>query len=352
MPGTGTNAQRIESIFAGRAPPESVIADATAFYPADPVTTEEQTVYNATDFNTYAGQAGTRITIGSSFTGNIQITADDIDVVMDNSLTIAGRLGVQLSGGSPYISRVRWTGGNIGNIAHAKCHDFLIDDLYATAVDAYMLETQPEHMFCYSNASNRIAIINSTLELAGDPSRPSYQRAWALHPWGAFAYGDTKASGFIVANSLCLTNHQTVRFIGVDDVMIVDSVFNPDGGACPDIEAPYLGLPAGADGNGFRVHQASDRFWVKDSWGVGFMQLNQVGEETNPEILNAYFDNFDRYVNLTYAFFANANTGAVHNSTAYGGTMSYGTLTDGGTNSEESWDGSTVPDYSAVGAVR
>ena len=130
--------------------------------------------------------------------------------------------------------------------------------------------------------------------------------------------------------------------------MIVDSVCNPDGLAT----------------SGLRIHLNSTDVWIKDSWVRGNFHINEVsGSDGYPQVVNALFDNLDRYEGIgTYAFFAPVtvnNSGEIRNSRhsstagAGGGTISAGGgITVGSGNDRVAWDGSTVPDYSTVGAIR
>ena len=324
------NVYRIAALLNGRTPHFSYST------PADPVTTGEPvTVTSATEFNNAADDAGTRIWIPSSFTGNIQVTANDIDVTMANSATINGDL--RLGNGS-YINRLRWTGGNVGRIVGDRFRDVLFDDVYALAY-SNVQDAIIEHNFSSgwdgsgNPAFDRLAIINSTLELQGSPTQADNQKRWALHTSQSYEH-----TNLILANAKFLSNHQTVRIQHVSGLLIVDSVFNPNGTAV----------------NGMRIHYGTNNVWIKDSWSRDLFKLDAAGAEAGPSVTNALFDNYDRYDNDdNYAFHGSmANTGEIRNSTFYGGTLNYGPLENGGGNASSSWDGTTVPDYSTVGAIR
>jgi hypothetical protein len=141
----------------------------------------------------------------------------------------------------------------------------------------------------------------------------------------------------MLGNCKVLSVGQNNRFTGINNLSIFDSVFNPDG----------------ASTNGMRIQGGCTDVWVRDSWSRNLFKLDQVNTELSPPAAtNVRFDNYDRYY-YAYAFQTPlANTGTVVNSTLYGGTFSVSPLTDGGGNTSASWDGSTVPDYSEVGAIR
>jgi hypothetical protein len=320
-PATGDNADRILAVLDGREPHFSYSM------PADPVTTRDVTVTTASQFNSEAATAGTLIRVNSSFSGNVSITANDIDVVMSNSATITGNLTL---GGGSFANRIRWTGGNISGLMQGvRYADALFDNFQVTAEGN---GAAPIDLNVPVSAVARVAFINTTFRVAGGSS----SNGWALY----FAGG----TDLIFANIAVFSIGQNNRFMASNRLLIVDSVFNPDG----------------ASGNGMRIHDASNNVWIKDCWSRGLFKLDATNTgDTGPSVTNALFDNYDRYDNVTgYALhgsgaaWVNNNTGEVRNSSAYGATFSAGHLTNGGGNTSESWDGSTVPDYSTVGASR
>jgi hypothetical protein len=329
-PATGDNADRILAVLDGRSPHFSYSM------PADPVTTREVTVTSASQFNTEAGTSGTRILINSSFSGNVTINANDIDVVMSNSATISGR--VTIGNNTSYIERIRWTGGNVGELNGIRFRDILFDDLYALASAATASASSPEHNFSrgWDGSVNppfqRMAFINTTLELEGDPAAPSNTWAWAFHCSQSAQHED-----LIFANVKMLSNHQTNRIQNINRLVMVDTVMNPTGTA----------------GNSMRIHAGSLNLWIRDSWGRGLFTMNDSASAL-------VFDNYDRYNDINqYVNQAGggSNSGTVQNSTLYteagaGAFPSISPLTDGGGNAREAWDGSTVPSHSSVGAIR
>jgi hypothetical protein len=124
-----------------------------------------------------------------------------------------------------------------------------------------------------------------------------------------------------------------------DNILAVDCAWNP----------------TGTSNNCFRIHYACTNVWIRDSWARGQfgLSLNQASTESTVPATNFVFDNFDVYHSV-YINNGNATpgVGTIQNSTLHGGTFSAGPYTNGGGNSSASWDGSTVPDYSVIGAIR
>ena len=329
-PAEGDNAARIEAILNGREPH---FAYST---PADPVTTRQVTVTSASQFNSEAATNGTEITINSSFSGNVTITGNDIDVIMSNGATITGNL--QLGSFSFRSTRVRWTGGNIsGRLLGNNFQDYLFDDFYLDSGSGFNDLTAANQRF------DRLAFINTTIR--NTPSGGGND--WALF---VLQRPTDQHRGIIFANFKIMSNGglHAWRLQSVNDIMIVDSVGNPDGLAT----------------SGLRIHLNSTDVWIKDSWVRGNFHINEVsGSDGYPQVVNALFDNLDRYEGIgTYAFFAPVtvnNSGEIRNSRhsstagAGSGTISAGGgITVGSGNDRVAWNGSTVPDYSNVGAIR
>lgn len=333
----GDNQTRIDAILAGRSP------HFTFSYPADPVITRSVTVNTAAEFNTEAAISGTQITIGSSLTGQLNVQVDDISVIMDNSLTLDGGLWMVSPGLGQTFERVRWTGGNIKNIYLGRVSDVLFDDVFAVAVDAYKFESSGSmHNIGFGGRWERVAFINTTLRNEGS-SPNSGDFLWALF---ANDGGTVQGSdGLIVGNVKVETdqNSQNNRITNVHNVMLFDSVFNPDG----------------VSANGMRIHLGCTNVWVRDCWSRDLFKLDRSGSETTAQMINGVFDNYDRFGTIAYALFPPASdeqsTGTIQNSTwnsPTGSALDYGPLTNGGGNSLAVWDQSTVPDHSAIGAIR
>lgn len=348
---SGSNASRIATILNGREPHFAYNM------PADPVTTQEITVASAADFTAYAGQSpptgtagGWVITINESFSGAVNITADDIDVVMSNAATITGTLSI---GGTGLVSRVRWTGGNlVGSVYGWRHNDLLFDDFWA-----YVTGDGSEDNHQFGRASwnseaffRRLAVLNSTFEVR--KSSAGIGNAWSFFTQqNPDSLNDaTRHEDLLFLNSKSLTTGvHTHRIMSVRRMVYVDSAFNPD---------------RTASSTGMRMHLGCEDVWFKDSWAVNGMAVGHVstaGEGVH--VGNGLFDNFDRYVDgsvYMYGAFVDPypNTGEVINSTLYSEAGASGSIDIGGGitlgagNSRGAWDGVTVPDYSTVGAIR
>jgi hypothetical protein len=278
----------------------------------------------------------------------LSILANDIDVIATGR-TVGDRIVVGGAGvGGSYANRVRWTGGNIGSIQVGRGRDLLLDDVYAFSTGATSSTTgQPLHNFTggWDGSSNlpfeRLAIVNSTLEIQGEPGD--------AHGWAFYSASNIQNQDLFVGNAKFLTNQQTVRCQNITRFIFIDSCTNPNGGADG----------GGPNQNGFRLHAESNHIWFRDSWARGFMMMNF---QTVPNALNVLFDNFDRYNALdssfSYLLSPDQNTGEYRNCTlattagAGDGTFTIGNLVNGGGNVRTGWDGTTVPDYSLIGAIR
>lgn len=329
----GTNAARISAILNGRSPHFAYSM------PADPVTTREVTVTSATQFNTEAATAGTKININVSFAGNIQIAADDVDVVMSNDATITGNLTLGPSG---YVNRIRWTGGNVlGRFIGPSYRDALFDDVY------FHINTGPDyfHYIAMGNRIDRFAFLNSTFRVSGTSGSGDNWAFFILQRSAADPHSDLL---FLNSKSLSTGLHAH-RVQTVANQLYVDSAFNPDGTV---------------SGAGLRIHLASEDVWIKDSWVRGNFHINEVsGSDGVAQVINALFDNLDRYApDAAYAFTAPLtvnNSGEVRNSRLHSALgVGDGTFTIGGGmvtgtgNDRVAWDGNAVPDYTVIGAQR
>lgn len=326
---SGTNAQRIAALLNGRAP------HFTYSTPADPVTTREVTVSSAAQFNSEAQVNGTLIRINSSFGGNVLIRGNDIDVIMNNGATISGNL--ELGTGSYRTSRVRWTGGNIsGRLMGYNFQDVLFDDIYVNSGSNFNDLTAANTRF------DRLAFINTTIQNSGDPSG----NGWAIF---VLQRPSDPHRGAIFGNfKVVSTGLHAFRLQSIDDILIFDSAFNPSGTAT----------------SALRIHYNSRDVWIKDSWARGNVHLNEVsGSDGVPQVANALLDSFDRYEGLgQYAFLSPlsvSNSGTIINSRhhssagAGGGAISAGGgISVGAGNTRVAWDGTSVPDYSRIGAIR
>lgn len=273
-----------------------------------------------------------------TYVGDLHITGSDLDVVLSEDATIQGVLTWGDYAAPVRTARVRWTGGNLeGGMRAQPIDDLLVDNFYVDS-DANISPEGINNMSGVSGAQpsgwNRMAWINSTIKLRNGTGG-----------WAWYQAGD--GQDMIMANVKMISEgSQNNRFIGITNLIIVDSVFNPDG----------------LSTNGMRIHNSTTNVFMRDSWMQSFFKMDEVNEDdTGPQVLNGTFLRVDRYEENawgTFAFFGDApNTGTVNDSTIYSqnepttGTPSLGTLTGSG-NTLQPWDGVTVPNHSNVGAVR
>lgn len=328
-PVVGDNASRINTLLAGRSPHFSYNT------PADPVTTREVTVTSAAQFNAESSTGNVVIRINSSFSGDI-VLRSNTDVIMSNSATITGNL--TLGSFSFRCSGARWTGGNInGRLLGNNFQDVLFDDFSLNSGNNFNDLTSAARRF------ERIAFINSTLQNSGYNQNGD---GWVLF---MLQRGQDPHQDFIFGNSKIIGDARHVfRVQSVDRIVFFDSVFNP----------------TGTGQSGMRLHDNTVNVWIRDSWVRGNFHINGgFADDGFAEVVNGRFDNLDRYENETglYAFTGpnpTPNSGIILNSrlhTTFGagdGTFDTGSMTYGSGNDRVAWDGSTVPDYSNVGAIR
>jgi hypothetical protein len=308
-------------------------------WPTAPVTTTTVEVDTCAEWQAAANDTATLVNVAAGSYGacDITVTGSDLDFVISTSATIDG--GALLFRD---LDDVRWTGGNLvdGDLAGHRFTDLLIDNF---CVNNFAENSDEINNFVDDNSTatngawSRFAIINSTFALYGNTGTAG---SWAFYvnPDG-FPAGPTTGN-LILANFKVLSTGQNNRFMAADNTVIVDSVFNPDG----------------VSANGMRIHQESTNVYMADSWIRGIFKLDGTGAQ----VVNAEFDNVDQYDQTSgWSVQAGAdNTGTVLNSTLYnasGGSWSAvhpSDFTDGGGNTWAAWDGTTVPDHSAVGADR
>jgi hypothetical protein len=317
---SGDNASRISAILNGRAPHFAYSM------PADPVPSVAAvvSVTTATAFNNAAAVNGARIRVDASFSGGVTITGSDIDITMDNAYTITGNL--TLGNPGTFANRIRWTGGNVvGVMVGSGYADALFDDFSITS-DSTLIDLNQSIA-----AVARVAFLNTTFRVLNGTASSD----WAVY----FPAGDD----LIFANTKILSagGHST-RWMGSERLLIVDSAINPD-----NLSSASL-----------RLHNSCNYVWIRDSWCLGFAKIDQVnGDDPGPSVTNLLCDNFARYYTgitgyLHYAPLTN-NTGEIRNSDFYGGTITYPPgISNGGGNTSNAWDGTTLPDYSGVGAIR
>ncbi|MCR9260766.1 MAG: Ig domain-containing protein [Pseudomonadaceae bacterium] len=316
-------------------------------WPAEPVTTSTASVSSASAFNAAAAIDGTEITVTQSFSGNINVTADDIDVVMANNITISGRLTINSFSASGRLNRIRFTGGNFaaGSILIHPVNDLMLKDVYFDTDSNLASEGLNDFRGNSANSGiagwDRIALVNTTINHVNGSSTGDY---------AFYAASRNNSTNLIFANVKLRAQGQVHRVIQLSKYIIVDSTFNDDGGAS----------------SAFRIHgdggTATNEVYMADSMVRGTMKIDGTAGSQGPQIANGVFERVDRYANDGFWWYSEAlasgNQATVNDSPIYyvGGDgvseVGLGSGITGSNNIRQPWDGSTVPDYSGVGAIR
>ena len=183
-------------------------------WPDVPTTFRAETVTTMAALQAAVQIDGNAITIPASFgtqSGDLYITANDLDIIMSNSATVNGR--VEYGNVNNRASRIRWTGGNVtgGPLILDRAQDIMFNNIHVTS----------NFMGNWSGGASRIAVINSTIEIFRLPDGRG----------GGWAIFDTPVgqTDWIVANVNLISDDQNNRFQGITRLIIVDSAFNADG---------------------------------------------------------------------------------------------------------------------------
>jgi predicted secreted protein len=273
-----------------------------------------------------------------TYTGDVNVNTSDLDIRCSNSATLTGQYDFGLA--SSRCARVKWTGGNfIDGMVNLRpfsgIDDLLFDDVYIDADADYGSLTDSQINFADTNGFSRVAFINSTIKLHNGNSSGG---------WAMFANMEgnpvTGTDGsFIFANCRLESDAQNNRFMECQELIIVDCVTNADNVSV----------------NGMRIHQECNNVYIKDTSVVGSFQMNN---SSVPNGTNCTYDGLHIYSNDFTGILHGglANTGSLENcvwhSSSGGSFPDPSPFTDAGGNSWVSWDGSTLPDFSAYGAVR
>tara|TARA_S200002703_G_scaffold1223_3_gene2082 strand:+ start:4689 stop:5960 length:1272 start_codon:yes stop_codon:yes gene_type:complete len=326
-PGSLYDLETIRSTSGARTPP-TWATDGSFSWPNEPVTTQSETVTTMAELQAALQVSGNQITIPASFgtqTGLIDITSSvsDIDVIMSNSATI-NHDGFRLNG-----TRMRWTGGNVigtaGNQLDIGGTDIIMDDMVAES-------NTDEGSF---NSAVRLAILNSTISQDG---------AGSAGGWAMFNMPNHTQTDWILANTRVESSGQNNRFQNVKRLIIIDSVLNPDG----------------VSANSLRMHDDTDYVWLADT-EIGYKGILSYAEPGYTYGFNhATWERVVYHSHLPALLINSTNA----NSTAedclvkttdtgdLSGAPGLDGMTDLGGNTMEFWDGTTYPDYSAIGAQR
>lgn len=276
-----TNAVRIDALLS------SYTIPFTVNYPADPVTTRQVSVSTASAFNTEAAVSGTEITITSSFSGNITIAANDIDVIATGA-TVTGSIG------ATGRSRIRWTGGTINSHA-AGIQSSTWRNVSDVLFDNAVLFTRFEmHRQSGVGGNSRAAMINTTTDMSGSLDNEDIGQHWIFD-------GVQRHSDVIYANYVGrAADNSPLRLQGIDRVVIAGSLLNPDA------------RPA----SGLRVHQQSDSLHVVDTTIVSRKNLSLIEATDQIDVTNATWHDVRSYHiagvgAATFSLSDSRNTGVV-----------------------------------------
>ena len=301
-------------------------------WPAVPQTTAVRNVSNMSDLQSAVRESNILINVApGTYLGDLSITGSDVDIVVSESATIVGQISF---GSRQRPSRIRWTGGNMegGPLRLDIVDDLLIDNFHGVSNGINNFSGGPEGW-------NRVAIINSTIEVRGGSSSGD---------WSVYVQ-DTNASGnpiphvdFILANVKLISDAQNNRFQHIENMVVVDSAFNPDL----------------ASANGSRFHSQVTDLYVRDSTIGGSILVN--GTASSLAIINGHFDNVTRYRDdndLFFHLFNGVENVVIENCDSY--TTSAGSYGNeaviaeamGSNNIIRNWNG-VLPNFDQVGARR
>lgn len=224
-------------------------------WPSPPVTTRDRTVTTAAQFNTEAAIEGTLIRINTSFTGQLDITADHIDVICDNSVTLGSTTPlatwITFAKGQQYF---RWTGGTIlmgdsgtANTVTAVAWNGVLDHLWDNVVFfgvmQYGLSSGDD-----TNAFQRVCWLNSTVDHSATAEE------FCFHCGQGPNHSDlilcnVRMEADIGVGDPPTGSHSTTRIQNTDRVLVLDCSFNMGQGRAgiqgPDPESTGYRMASG-----------------------------------------------------------------------------------------------------------
>lgn len=305
--------------------PPTWVTDGTFQWPNEPTTNTQTTVTTMSALQAAVQQSNIQITIPASFgtqAGSLNMTGSNVDVIMSNLATINVTGDFDLVNANTW----RWTGGNVISSARIRLRgtDMIFDDFYARS-------TGDTGNF---SGAVRLALLNSTIAQS-----PETNNSWAV-----YTLPTTTQNNWIFANVKLTSTGQNNRFQNVDNLILIDSVFNPDAGSA----------------NSMRLHKEIDNMWLAD------VELGQGGFLNTADTGYAYsLDNatFERFVVHTSLRAIVTDSDQINstirdsisrttNTNDISGTPALGNFQNLGGNVHEAWNGTTYPDYSGIGAQR
>ncbi len=315
-------------------------------WPSPPVTTSVENVTTIGEFQSAVSMSDVLINVAAgTYTGDINITGSNVDIVMSNSATLNGLAYSSQGYGGPWSSHIRWTGGNIdmgtGSLAAGSTAWLGVEDVLFQDIDWLGNMFLERDFDTQTRTPKRIAFVEVTMDNRN------------ISASGDFTFFNspsaTSGEDLIFANSKFYNkNNNCLRIQRFDRAIFVECATN-----------------IGDDGvGGFRFSNGCKDALVagkasKPCIIVGLIHLENASEDYC--IIDSLWDNIDRYDTSNRQFAlqgAKNNTGTVSNiefnsdlsPAAVGGISP---LTTGENVPDTiSWDGSTYPDVSSYGAQR
>lgn len=324
-------------------------------WPAPPVTTLTTYVSTMAEWNAAVSIPNNRIIVApGTYLGTLNITANDLDIVMDNGATLGNATPLAGDVAMNNVSRIRWTGGTVW-MGDSSIPSEIPINQWRYVTDILFDDVQWWGTMGFNNQGQRIAVINSTIDHSANAEEFSFV---TLNP-GASIYSDV-----ILANVRMEQDapdaHSTTRLQNIDRLIVVDSAFNMGhnraGGHGPD-----------ANSTGFRWSSGNDNAFLANLKIGGRLHASLVGGFSHT-MRNLTAENVERYYRPDTGGVAfewtgeSQNTGTVNNSRAFaptgapqiGGSFNIAPYT-GSNPVVGEWvngDPANLPDVSGVGAQR
>lgn len=316
-------------------------------WPTAPTTTTTVNVSTMAAWQAAVAQSGVLINVAAgSYVGDLNFTGNDIDIVMSNGATLFGAPHMN-PGANARISRLRWTGGNIRSgttqVVLRAVRDVLFNDVHFTG--AFILHRNTTLVA----STERFAFMNSTLDgRESGQDHPFMVQQDAATPFHVdIILANTK---FFGALNSATRLQQSLR------ITVFESYF-----ACVSGGGTLL--------TGFRISENTDSVFVggrdtKRTKITGRVHLNHIESLPGPyAVINSVWNGLDRYNTPDGggAAFLNvpSNTGTVSNMSTFMPTNvgspppGISPFTTGpNVTAVQAWDGTTLPDSAAYGAIR
>lgn len=318
-----------DSTLAGAArTPPVFVTDGTYQWPTLPSPSLDTVANTGAELTAALAAGSRRITIPAGFgtqTVNVAI-GDDTEIIMSNSATIDGDL-------TWVGDRSRIIGGNhIGGVFEPNGGNDITVDGFNTLNDSGTGNNWGGGV----GEHQRIAILNTIM---GNTN--------ATGDWVVFTSPTNVQSDWLFANVRMYGDSQMTRFQQVDNLIIVDSVLDPDGSSV----------------SALRTHCEMNNVWVADTH-ITSGWLSDPRDGYNYGMDNATFERFQNYTSLR-ALCAEPEGGDIDqqnsvirnsicntsNAGDISGTPDIADFSDGGGNVHRVWDGVSYPDFSHIGVA-